>query len=94
MHGSIRFGYNSDKPVAEYNVKEDAKACQAAFSAPWDITITPLDTCEKVNVSGDRYQRVFKSKGPIATNIITNYRIWAGARGQGSPDAASTRSTT
>ena len=94
MHGSVQFGYNSDKPVAEYNVKEAPQACQAAFTAPWDIVITPLDTCEKVSLSGDRYQRMLTSKDPIATNIITNYRLWADARGQGSPDAVPTRSTT
>ena len=93
MHGSIHFGYNSAKPVAEYNVKEDARACQAAFTAPWDITITPLDTCEKVTLSGERFQRVFRSKDLIATNVITNYRIWSVAGGQGSLDAAPTRSS-
>jgi inosine-uridine nucleoside N-ribohydrolase len=94
MHGSIHFRYNSDKPVAEYNVKEAPQACQAAFTAPWDIVITPLDTCEKVSLSGDRYQRMLTSKDPIATNIIANYRLWADARAQGSPDAVPTRSTT
>lgn len=94
MHGSVHFGYGSDKPVAEFNVKEDVKACQAAFTVPWDITITPLDTCAKVTLSGEKYQRVLNSKDPIATNIMHNYRIWAGARGQGSPDAVPTRSTT
>src|SRR5690349_13106477 len=39
MHGSVRFGYGgTNKPVAEYNVKEQPKACQAAFTAPWAMT--------------------------------------------------------
>jgi inosine-uridine nucleoside N-ribohydrolase len=95
MHGSVRFGYGgTNKPVAEYNVKEQPKACQAAFTAPWAITITPLDTCEQVALTGEKYQRVLNSKDSLAKNIIDNYRIWASARGQGSPDVVPTRSTT
>jgi hypothetical protein len=44
-------------------------------------------------LSRERYQRVFDSKDQIASDIITNYRIWAGARGQGSPEGVPTHST-
>ena len=94
MHGSLRKGYNDqDKPVPEANVKGDPKACQAAFSAPWDVIITPLDTCGLVTLSGDRYQRVRDSKGPIASNIIANYRIWAAAGSAAGPSMAESRSS-
>ena len=50
MHGSVRVGYGNDPKIcAEYNVKVAPKACQQVFTAPWDITITPLDTCDKVS---------------------------------------------
>lgn len=95
MHGSVRVGYAGDKKIsAEYNVKTDPGACQTVFTAPWDITITPLDTCDKLGLSGDKYQQVFKSADPIASAIITNYRLWADARGMGSPEGFPTRSTT
>src|SRR5262249_33675104 len=73
MYGSVRCGYDGGNAVsAEWNVKADAKACQKAFTAPWDITITPLDTCGRVTLDGERYQRVRDSKDPIASTIIQN----------------------
>ena len=81
MHGSLWVGYNEHKtPVAEFNVKEAPKACEAAFSAPWEVTITPLDTCDKIRLTGEQYQRVYQSADPIASAIITNYKLWAKAR--------------
>ena len=51
MHGSVRLGYGrSPKPSAEWNVRANPAACRAALAAPWDITITPLDTCARVRV--------------------------------------------
>ena len=51
MHGSIRKGYNGiDKPMKEYNVLKHTAACQKVFSTPWDISITPLDTCGIVSL--------------------------------------------
>ena len=78
MYGSVRVGYDGRKNVsAEWNVKADAKACQKAFTAPWEMTITPLDTCGLVTLDGERYQRVRDSKDLIASTIIENYRIWS-----------------
>lgn len=77
MHGSVRVGYGGNKDVApEYNVKEDAKACQRAFTAPWDITITPLDTCGLIDLSGALYASVRDAKDPVAQAVIENYRAW------------------
>jgi inosine-uridine nucleoside N-ribohydrolase len=95
MHGSVKVGYgDNSKPVAEFNVRAAAQACQAVFAAPWPITITPLDTCDKVTLMGERYQQVYRSQDPVASTIIANYRIWADARGMGSPAGFPTRSTT
>jgi inosine-uridine nucleoside N-ribohydrolase len=78
MHGSVRLGYGgSQKVSAEYNVRADAMACQKTLSAPWDVTITPLDTCGIVQLRGARYRRVRDSKDAIAAAIIENYRVWA-----------------
>lgn len=80
MYGSVRRGYDDNTTVSpEWNVKADPKACQKAFSAPWDITITPLDTCGLVTLAGERYARVRDSKDLIASTIIENYRIWSKA---------------
>jgi pyrimidine-specific ribonucleoside hydrolase len=76
MQGSIYRGYGSDKPDAEYNVKQDVEAAKRIFTAPWPMTMTPLDTCGLVALDGEKYQEVVKSEDPIATALIENYRIW------------------
>ena len=93
MYGSVRRGYDgSAKTSAEWNVKADAKACQKGFTAPWDITITPLDTCGTVTLDGERYRRVRDSKDRIASTIIENYQLWSKANKQPT-DAAKTHSS-
>jgi len=95
MHGSVRVGYNNDPRIsAEYNVKLAPYACQAAFAAPWEVTITPLDTCDKISLSGDGYQRVFQSADPIAKAVIENYRLWSLAGGADLVSGFPLRSTT
>lgn len=80
MTGSLRVGYDGSKTVsAEWNVKADAKACQAAFAAPWEKTITPLDTCGLLKIDGQRYRRLLDSKDPMAMTVIENYRLWSRA---------------
>jgi len=95
MHGSVRVGYNRDPKIsAEYNVRRAPQACQAVFAAPWEVTITPLDTCDQITLTGDRYQRVFQSADPIAKAVIENYRLWALARGETVSAAFPLRSST
>ena len=77
MHGSIRKGYGgSAKPSAEYNVRAYAKAVQKVFTAPWNVTITPLDTCGIVDLKGRKYQKVLKRNSPLTKALIENYRAW------------------
>ncbi|MCP4542044.1 MAG: nucleoside hydrolase [Chloroflexi bacterium] len=77
MHGSIRRGYGGSKePAAEYNVVCDPQACREVFAAPWDVTITPLDTCGIVRLAGKRYQAVRDCSDPLVQAVIENYRIW------------------
>jgi len=77
MHGSVYKGYGGgSRPSPEYNVRADVPACRAAFTAPWDVVITPLDTCGLVHLRGDKYQKVLKCNSPITSNLIQNYRVW------------------
>ncbi len=95
MHGSVRVGYGGDpKPAAEWNVKCNPKACQAVFTAPWDMTITPLDTCGLVTLTGEKYRRVRDSQDRIAADIIANYRVWVVANPKLPKGMADTRSST
>ena len=77
MHGSVYKGYDGvATPAAEWNVKSDARALQQVFAAPWDCTITPLDTCGLVTLIGANYQRIYRSEDPWLKALIENYRIW------------------
>jgi inosine-uridine nucleoside N-ribohydrolase len=77
MHGSIRKGYGgSSKVSAEYNVRAYPKAVQKVFTAAWDVTITPLDTCGIVNLKGNKYQKVLKANTTLSKTLIENYRAW------------------
>jgi inosine-uridine nucleoside N-ribohydrolase len=90
MQGSVRRGYGgAPKPDAEWNVKANPQACRAVFTAAWDITITPLDTCGLVRLRGDKYARVRDSKDPVAVAIIENYRAWTASSGETSLKALS-----
>jgi inosine-uridine nucleoside N-ribohydrolase len=77
MQGSVRRGYGGSMDVAaEYNVVRDPQACRVAFTAPWDVTITPLDTCGVVKLEGEKYCTVRDCGDPLVQALIENYRIW------------------
>jgi len=77
MHGSIRRGYGgSEKVSAEYNVRAYVEDAQKVFTAAWDMTITPLDTCGIVHLTGQKYQKVLNRNSPLTKALIENYRAW------------------
>jgi len=80
MHGCLRRSppeYGSGEGiVAEYNVAADPNACQRVFTAPWDMTITPLDTCGFVRLMAQKYRAVRECKDPLVQALIENYRVW------------------
>lgn len=77
MHGSVYIGYGGgSKPDAEYNVKADVEAAKKVFTAPWAMTITPLDTCGLVDLEGEKYQKVLKRNSPLTSNLLQNYHAW------------------
>jgi len=95
MHGSVRVGYGGTKqPHAEWNVKADPKSLQQVFAAPWDITITPLDTCGLIILTGDKYRRVRDSADRTVTDLLANYRVWVAADTKLPADMADQRSST
>jgi inosine-uridine nucleoside N-ribohydrolase len=77
MHGSVYVGYSGkEKPDAEYNVAQNAEAAKKVFTAAWPMTITPLDTCGRVALTGAKYQKVLKRNNAITSNLMENYRMW------------------
>ncbi len=82
MYGSLRHGYGgSAKPEPEWNVRANVAAARAVLAAPWmDAVSTPLDTCARVQLEGERYARVRDSKDPIARAVIESFRLWCANR--------------
>jgi len=77
MHGSIRRGYmGANKPMKEYNVKKHTLACQRVFATPWDITITPLDTCGTVFLKDENFARIKQSSDRLSKAVMENHFIW------------------
>jgi inosine-uridine nucleoside N-ribohydrolase len=78
MHGSIRKGYSGGPVSAECNVKTNIPAAVRVLSAPWrSMTITPLDTCGLVSLSGDRFDALKRSNDVCVQALLENYRVWA-----------------
>ncbi|MGQ9514088.1 MAG: nucleoside hydrolase [Thermoproteota archaeon] len=81
MQGCLRksppgYGGGGGGVVAEYNVAADPKSCQKVFAAPWDVKITPLDTCGFVKLTGNKYQAVRECGEPLVQALMENYKIW------------------
>ena len=77
MHGSIRIGYmGANSPHREFNVKRNIKACRDVFQAPWEKTITPLDTCGNIVLSGALLECIMKCDNLVVRSIKENFEIW------------------
>ena len=78
MLGSIRIGYEG-KPeqIAEYNVMGNINACKEVFKAEWEKTITPLDSCGNIILSGKNFEQFMNADNSIVNSIKENYEIWA-----------------
>ncbi|MCR9260427.1 MAG: nucleoside hydrolase [Pseudomonadaceae bacterium] len=95
MYGSIYKGYlDSPVPAAEYNVRIDPQSLQAVFAAPWECTITPLDTCGLVVLDGDNYRRLYLSEDPWLQTLMENYRVWLPGAPFVDPNQDTTRIST
>jgi hypothetical protein len=89
MQGSIREHMNSNLTVAmgegactEWNVVSDIPASQAVFAAPWlEATLSPVDTCARIVVDGERYRRLLAGTDPLLRALLENYRLWAVTHG-------------
>lgn len=77
MHGSVYKGYgDSDQIAQECNVVCYTPDCQKAFLAPWEMTITPLDTCGLIQLKGEHFQKILQCTDPLIQAIIEIYDIW------------------
>ncbi|MHA1680008.1 MAG: nucleoside hydrolase [Promethearchaeota archaeon] len=78
MHGSIYRGYGGRVGSSpEYNVAQDPDSCRMVFEAPWEVTITPLDTCGLVTIDGARFSQLRDSGDAAVQAVLENYEIWS-----------------
>jgi inosine-uridine nucleoside N-ribohydrolase len=75
MQGSLREA--PGRPDLEYNVMEDPGACRQVLAAPWEVTLTPLDSCGIVRLSGEQLARLRGSESPLTQAVLENFAIWA-----------------
>jgi inosine-uridine nucleoside N-ribohydrolase len=82
MQGSVFKGYDGGKVSPEWNIVANVEAAKKVFSTPWrTMTITPLDTCGLVRLTGRRFEALKASKDPGVQAILENYRIWSNKKG-------------
>jgi inosine-uridine nucleoside N-ribohydrolase len=78
MQGSVRRGYGGGPVGPEYNVKENVPAAKKVLLAPWlKATITPLDTCGLVRLTGEHFRKLAENDDALVRALLENYRIWA-----------------
>jgi inosine-uridine nucleoside N-ribohydrolase len=98
MYGSLRAGYDGKpEPEPEWNVRVRPAAARALLAAPWaDAIVTPLDTCGRVRLSGERYARIRASSDPLLRGLIEAYAAWCRNRDWCAKDPAyvATKSST
>lgn len=73
-------------PVPETNVALDVPACRSVLAAPWEITITPLDTCGTVVLRDEQFDAVGRAETPLTTTLLRNYQVWVESRQHDSPE--------
>ena len=77
MHGSLRVGYlGKSKPSREYNIRKHTQAAQRTFGIPWDVTLTPLDSCGDIHINNERLARLRASEQPLVQAVIANHEGW------------------
>jgi len=78
MYGSLHRGSGGKpNPEPEWNVKMRVAAARTLLTAPWsDAIVTPLDTCSRVQLDGDRYARVRASRDPLVRGLVDAFAAW------------------
>lgn len=95
MFGSVYKGYAGEpEPAAEWNVRVDPHSLQTVFAAPWNCTITPLDTCGLIVLDGPNYRRLHDSDNLWLRALMENYRAWLPGAPYIDPDTDTSRIST
>jgi inosine-uridine nucleoside N-ribohydrolase len=80
MYGSLFKGYGDLPGIsAEYNVVSDITGLRTVIEANWSVTLTPVDTCGQIMLSGERYRQIFECRDPLVRALMENFECWANA---------------
>lgn len=63
MHGE------ATGPQKEYNVIVDIAAFRAVLASDWEIALSPIDSCGRIVLDGDRYARIRASGSPLLHKV-------------------------
>ncbi len=74
MQGHI--STSDELPYPEYNVRLWPEGLDRALKADWKKTITPLNTCDKVQLDSENYLKILNSKKLLPREMIAAYRQW------------------
>ena len=78
MYGSLWIGYDGSNNISnENNVRLDPEACRQLFTTFPDVTITPLDTCGLVRLTGQKYKQVHDCRDSLIQTLIESYYSWS-----------------
>lgn len=77
MAGSFKYGYFDKKGiVVERNISSGVAAAKKFLTSDLNITLLPLDVCNKMIISGDIYQKIRSLLTDIASIVSENYDLW------------------
>ena len=77
MAGSVYEGYFGSKIISpECNIVSDIQASKRIFESGLNITLLPLDVCNKLIIKDFDYKEVKESPNLYANIIMQNYKIW------------------
>ncbi len=78
--GSVYNGHSLDviEKASDYNVRADIAAAREVFSAPWDITIAPLDITAHIVVGDDNYQHILakRESDAVCGTVLSAFDRW------------------
>jgi inosine-uridine nucleoside N-ribohydrolase len=93
MGGSIGKQEQGEPGFPEYNVAQNPKAAQKAYSAGWDVTMAPTDVAGKIQLEGEDYALVRDAQNPMARLLMQQYRLWNSKQTKYARDITRTSST-
>jgi inosine-uridine nucleoside N-ribohydrolase len=76
MSGSIGANAWSSSAVAEWNVKLAIAEAQAVYSAPWPLTIVPLDSTSYVQLQDQERETLRTAGTPLVLALEALLRLW------------------